>query len=829
MKSLLFYTSLLLSCFSYAQNNNCDLSSLKQLINDEDEIARCIIPNPNGGFIVGGGRNEATLLLFFDKNLKLIKEKTFDINATKDPVYGMTIDADNNLIVVGYNEVALLNTGFIFKYDLINDKILWSRDLGDGVYRLLPINVIQNPKNQNYIVCGQIDYYSTQNNDACLFEINKNTGETVEAKFYDMTDQGGDSDAFVNMHLLNNSIYTVGRNTYGAKPGFQGMRFAFSKFDLDKKEQYSKYFFKDNSQDARFYLWSVAEENNMFYTCGMGDYDGVDMRFNCRVYVLCHKEDGSLEWAKQYNLNNNESQRVYKIIKTTKGIFIFGSYIKSGNQNAYIMYLNNNGNVQWAKSLDFGENDEIYSATMVNDEIVFVGKSLKNAKGDVIIGKVSTDGIFAPSCKVWENFNVSTTSLPTTTFAKPFSSYDSNITNNNINAKEGIAASYQEKSICESTPVDIRLKSILAKCNTDSLISIEICNNDAGEFMESIPVHFYLQNPFNQSVKSIARINVAVQLNKNECKFFTIKAPMHSAGKVYVVINDNGQKATPYNNSVRLNDFSNECIFSNNIGHFQLKAVSLDLDKNITSCKGDSILLNAKGVKATWSADNQLIICQNCDKIKVAPSAKTPYFLKATWQGCAVEDTIFVTPIAINLNLRSDTLICKNDTLLLKSNQDFDTYIWKKDKQVLNCTQCKTLKIIGDNTQHFYELEVKKGQCTTKDEVLIGAEDADFCETCKNGRMYLPNIFSPNQDGVNDEFFPFSSECGVFVKEFRIYDLWGNEVYVEKDFPMNEPKYSWKGKHKDRDAQEGIYVYYIIIETKEKKSVKKSGNVMLLR
>lgn len=76
-------------------------------------------------------------------------------------------------------------------------------------------------------------------------------------------------------------------------------------------------------------------------------------------------------------------------------------------------------------------------------------------------------------------------------------------------------------------------------------------------------------------------------------------------------------------------------------------------------------------------------------------------------------------------------------------------------------------------------------------------------DTCYYG---FPNVFSPNQDNLNDEYIPNMDEC-TDVIVFAIYDRWG-----EKVFETNQLK-GWNGYFKGRPAPMGVYLYYAEFNT----------------
>ena len=69
--------------------------------------------------------------------------------------------------------------------------------------------------------------------------------------------------------------------------------------------------------------------------------------------------------------------------------------------------------------------------------------------------------------------------------------------------------------------------------------------------------------------------------------------------------------------------------------------------------------------------------------------------------------------------------------------------------------------------------------------------------------VYMPTAFTPNDDGLNDVYrIPFSA--GVELKEFSIFDRWGNRVFTTTDATRG-----WDGKVKGIRRDTGIFVYQV--------------------
>jgi gliding motility-associated-like protein len=82
--------------------------------------------------------------------------------------------------------------------------------------------------------------------------------------------------------------------------------------------------------------------------------------------------------------------------------------------------------------------------------------------------------------------------------------------------------------------------------------------------------------------------------------------------------------------------------------------------------------------------------------------------------------------------------------------------------------------------------------------------------------IHVPNAFSPNEDGINDTFYPFIPASEIRSYNIFIYDRWGNQLYEGQE---------WDGK----EAQPGVYVYVIQFEFNSGKSTTLSGDVTLVK
>ena len=95
--------------------------------------------------------------------------------------------------------------------------------------------------------------------------------------------------------------------------------------------------------------------------------------------------------------------------------------------------------------------------------------------------------------------------------------------------------------------------------------------------------------------------------------------------------------------------------------------------------------------------------------------------------------------------------------------------------------------------------------------------------------VFLPNAFSPNDDGHNDIFYIQSGAEIAKVQTFRVLDRWGNLVFQDLDFFPNDPVHGWNGEFNNRPQNPAVYVYVAQLETVSGEVVVETGEVVLVR
>jgi gliding motility-associated-like protein len=89
-----------------------------------------------------------------------------------------------------------------------------------------------------------------------------------------------------------------------------------------------------------------------------------------------------------------------------------------------------------------------------------------------------------------------------------------------------------------------------------------------------------------------------------------------------------------------------------------------------------------------------------------------------------------------------------------------------------------------------------------------------------NYRLFLPNSFTPNGDGLNDVYIPYAK--GIISMRFAIYNRWGQLLFEGDD------KNGWDGRYRGQVVPEGVYVVTVSLKNRFGYRVFEKGEVSLL-
>jgi len=182
---------------------------------------------------------------------------------------------------------------------------------------------------------------------------------------------------------------------------------------------------------------------------------------------------------------------------------------------------------------------------------------------------------------------------------------------------------------------------------------------------------------------------------------------------------------------------------------------------------------------------------------------------------------LFVVPPPV-VNPMADQVIAVGSGIVLPATYSGGRlrYNWDPNKN-LDCFDCPNPVASPTSNTTYKVTATDQYGCEATGEVTVMV-------ICNDKNFFIPNTFSPNHDGVNDQFYPRGS--GVLrIQSLRVFNRWGEPVFEKRNFAANNATAGWDGNYKGRPAIADVYVYAIEVVCENGQIIPFRGNVMLLR
>lgn len=225
-------------------------------------------------------------------------------------------------------------------------------------------------------------------------------------------------------------------------------------------------------------------------------------------------------------------------------------------------------------------------------------------------------------------------------------------------------------------------------------------------------------------------------------------------------------------------------------------------------CEGESTTLTAAGsFNFEWSD------ASTGTSISVSPLTTSTYYLIAS-NTCG-DDTSYVN-VVVNALPNADA--GPDQSIFAGGSAQLDgaggtSYLWSPSDG-LSCTSCED-PLASPLTSTTYIVTVTDSNgCVRSDTVQVIVDESAL--------LFIPNVFSPNGDGMNDILYVRGG--GIEQFQFVIYDRWGEKVFETDDLDVG-----WDGMYKGAEAVQGVYVYGISGRYYSGDEINQNGNITLVR
>ena len=198
-------------------------------------------------------------------------------------------------------------------------------------------------------------------------------------------------------------------------------------------------------------------------------------------------------------------------------------------------------------------------------------------------------------------------------------------------------------------------------------------------------------------------------------------------------------------------------------------------------------------------------------------TVNSTYYVQTTINGCVSPRTavnVNIAPLPIFTITGGGVIdIGESTTLSVIPGVVGTTYQWSPPFG-LSCISCQATVASPTESTWYYVTVTNAGGCRIVDSIYV--------EVDPTTNIYVPNIFSPNNDGNNDLFLVRGK--GVELFQLNIYNRWGQLVFESKNIENG-----WDGTKNGKELNQGAFVYKLNITFYDGGKVEKTGNVTLVR
>ena len=782
------------------------------------ELGRHVLETDNGFLIAGytsssGAGAKDAYLTEIDKLGNILWQRTY--GGSFDDAFSVITKGNNGGYLALGNTVSTGNGDQDVLLVKIDDtgNVEWSKTFGGALLDVSPVHGVMVNLSDGYLISGQQLSTPGNGSDTGTYMIRfDNDGNVIWTRNYESA-----SNYFVANYVEGNIIYAGGGRDYEA---------CFAKFDLATGDLIALKSYGGSGTESLYNIRPTAD-GNFILSDGTWSYDGSAMS----LWVMKVNKEGDIIWSKVYR-KQNEGIRGTAMPTADGGIFIVPYYTTTSNSNdGLFLKTDADGAIEWSAKYGVTKSENFIKGILTSDGgYIGIGRA-NDTNGKEHIYVVKTDELGSmDECCANPNMDIITDVFTPNVGSGSFNDVTPFTP---VNWAIGNAVSNLTiADYCVNAPpptFDIEP----ATCGNPQGGAVQVIglpsltySFDGGQFLPPTTYHLLAGGTYSVVVKSSSGCTQSYPVIVPFIGYNMVDTPLIetmpcATASTVTIYPTTGftpfqyQLGTagwgtsnvfpglePAGYTIFVQD-NNGCLdtlnFTVNPNNAPLQFGDITIQNIDCLHPMGSIQLTANGGSGSgYSYSIGTGMPQNNGLFELATPGN--YTITVTdSEGCTTTTPLIsMTKNVVSVTTESTLDICSNQKLTLPDGT--------------------TTNVTGN---YVFQLKAASG-CDSTHTVRLGVTEES---------LYIPNVFHPNDDGINDWFTVYSSiDCIKSIQYLRVYDRWGSLFFERKNFPTNIDKLGWDGTIEGgKKADAGVYIYDCVLVLASGAEVEYSGDVTVVR
>lgn len=253
------------------------------------------------------------------------------------------------------------------------------------------------------------------------------------------------------------------------------------------------------------------------------------------------------------------------------------------------------------------------------------------------------------------------------------------------------------------------------------------------------------------------------------------------------------------------------------------------INKEDITCRGGQdgvILVEGSGGNGpyTYSLDND-VYTSSSQLIGLSANSYRVYIKDS--EGCIflTEPIVLENPERLEVDLGEDIILEYGDATILTPEVTGAVgepmFEWTPgDTTLIDCIDCENPQVAPPYQVSYKVTVIDENGCESDDIITV--------YITKERKVFVPTGFTPNGDGANDLLL-IHGPSDTEVRSFQVFDRWGEKVFEDTGFNVNNRTRGWNGMFRNKEMGTGSYIWYLEVEYSDGEREVLKGSTTLIR